>query len=1001
VDCLAETVVLEFLAGGLSEAAAASVDDHVDSCPSCRQLLRAVARSSASPDALATVSRDLARSPTVADLGAALPLPLDLAGGFERGAKLGRYLILDVLGKGGMGVVYAAFDPELDRKVALKLLRPELAGGEAGAMRLLREGRAIAKLAHPNVVTVFDVGTHDGAVFVAMELVDGTSLDAWLDEAPRAWREVVGVFLQAGEGLVAAHAAGMVHRDFKPANVLLGKDGRARVTDFGLARFGDADVKREDKLAAGRGDARITRTGALVGTPAYMAPEQFAAREVDAKSDQFSFAVSLYEALYGERPFPGLTISEIHANIVADNVWPAPSGAPVPAWLRSVVLRGLLAKPDERFPSLEAMLRELRRDRSRQRRVIGGAVLAIAAAAAGTALLVRSGEHGPTCELAAAPVAKAWNATRRAALAKAFVASGAQDAELLVERVSANLDEFSRKLEGMYVEACTATNVTRTQSAQLLDLRTDCLDRRAGELEALVDVFVATTNPKTVQAALQSSRQLGSIEACADTKALTEVVPPPADPSARAKLAELEPQLQKLRARRLAGEIKDARPEAEALAQASEQLDYAPFRAKALFELADIMVRLGEYEKADAMMEQSIDAAARGRDHKQVAQGYLWRVTNVGQNLGRFDKGLELAEIATRANDQAGTDPKIAAQLHASRAHMLTALGKPAEAVVEAKKSLEIRQQQLPEETLFLARGHLALGTAELATGNEKDAATHFEAARVTMEKALHPNHPELITLLHNYGELVMHQGDLDRARELNERAVAIARRAFGDDNTSMFAPMNNLGEIATQQLRYKDALAIYLEMQRLAKGGIDPKHPFHGVVAGNLGGVYLALGELDNARTALEQSVAHLEKTVGPKHDAIAEPILALARVYEAKKERKRADAAFARAIEYDGDRFANGLSWYGQTLLDRGDPKRALAILERAVTNLDKRGKHTPHEAATRFRYAQARWLTGKRDAETRAIVEAAADYIASLKLGDPQFLNDLRAWLASHRV
>ncbi|MCB9570262.1 MAG: serine/threonine protein kinase [Myxococcales bacterium] len=238
------------------------------------------------------------------------------------GRLFGRYTLLRPLGRGGMGTVYAAYDEELDRKIAIKLLRGdprerasegEGAGAGEGAHHLLGEAQALARLSHPNVVQIYDVGVIGGQVFLAMEYVQGKTLREWEREAPRSWREVVALFRQAGEGLAAAHDAGLVHRDFKPDNVLVGEDGRVRVLDFGLAARRERGATGEgDELSArtlssiSRSDLRsasatgVTRT--LVGTPAYMSPEQHLRLEADGRSDLFAFCVALYEALHGERP---------------------------------------------------------------------------------------------------------------------------------------------------------------------------------------------------------------------------------------------------------------------------------------------------------------------------------------------------------------------------------------------------------------------------------------------------------------------------------------------------------------------------------------------------------------------------------------------------------------------------------------------------------------------------------------------------------------------------
>ena len=287
-----------------------------------------------------------------------------------RGTQLGRYLLLDRIGTGGMGEVYAAHDSELDRKVALKLLRPDPSETDPNLlrMRLLREAQAMARLSHPNVVAIYDVGTFNDHIFIAMEYVAGRTLRRWLAEAPRSWREVVAVFIEAGRGLAAAHAAQVLHRDFKPENVLVGNDGRIRVLDFGLARANDRDSdKTEIEFAAltiskaKQLALELSRTGAMVGTPAYMAPEQLLGQSVDARGDQFAFCVTLYEALYGERPFAGENLSVLMGEVIAGKVKRPRNRKKIPGELRKAILRGLRPRPHERYSSMDAVISELQR----------------------------------------------------------------------------------------------------------------------------------------------------------------------------------------------------------------------------------------------------------------------------------------------------------------------------------------------------------------------------------------------------------------------------------------------------------------------------------------------------------------------------------------------------------------------------------------------------------------------------------------------------------------
>jgi len=318
------------------------------------------------------------------------------AGDLDTGARIGRYVIVERVGTGAMGVVYGAYDPELDRKVALKLIKPGQGVKDTARARLLREAKAIARLQHPNVVAVHDVGVFEDQVFLAMEFVAGGTIKSWLSEKkPRTWREIIDVFVAAGRGLAAAHAAGLVHRDFKPDNVLLDKEGRPRVVDFGIARqAGGAD----DELAGDTGDqdgtatlrdsdaknalATVTKTGTWVGTPAYMAPEQFLGERGDDKSDQFSFCVALYEALYGERPFAGDDMLSISVNVTTEQFRPLPKDRGIPAWVRRVIMRGLKVDPAGRWDSMAALLSALQTDPAvkLRRQITGVSVLVVVAA---------------------------------------------------------------------------------------------------------------------------------------------------------------------------------------------------------------------------------------------------------------------------------------------------------------------------------------------------------------------------------------------------------------------------------------------------------------------------------------------------------------------------------------------------------------------------------------------------------------------------------------------
>ncbi|TMQ22517.1 MAG: hypothetical protein E6J91_01185, partial [Deltaproteobacteria bacterium] len=320
-------------------------------------------------------------------------------------AHVGRYEICEVLGAGAMGVVYRARDPELDRAVAIKVVRTGDAARSSGA-RLLREAQAMARLRHPNVVPIFDVGPAQDAVFVAMPLLEGGTLRGWLNAGGRSFDQVLDHFIAAGRGLAAAHAAGLVHRDFKPDNVLLGADGEVQVADFGLARLAGHDVPPRSDTGS-HGSDGLSQTGDVVGTPAYMSPEQLRGRPSDGRADQFSFCVALWEGVFGQRPFPRLppgTPDPLHVRLEAITAGPvAPSRRDRPAWVAQVLMRGLAEDPVRRWPTMQALLDAIAAHRAPRR---WPRRLAIAAAAIGVAVawLARSQPAAVTPPVSVVPL---------------------------------------------------------------------------------------------------------------------------------------------------------------------------------------------------------------------------------------------------------------------------------------------------------------------------------------------------------------------------------------------------------------------------------------------------------------------------------------------------------------------------------------------------------------------------------------------------------------------
>jgi len=402
MECLDANTVQDLMAGALDSGPRQDVLAHLDTCDDCRELLSVMGRDTetnrvadtlrgvgakpgatkelaldetAMPGTLGTgpaADRDDALAETMAPTSEYVPPPR-IGRSPAAGHTLGRFELKDKLGAGAMGVVWRAHDPKLGRDVALKLLRH---ADESLTERLVREARSMAQVNHPNVVTVFEVGEAGGQAFIAMELVEGKSLRQWKSSVKPSVSEIVEHYLAAAAGLAAAHARGIIHRDFKPDNVLVGSDGRVRVTDFGLAAAKPGESAKLSPQAIA--DVNLTTSGSVLGTPAYMAPEQFVGGNVDPRTDQFNFCVALYEALYSERPFEGRTFEELGDAVSEGKVKPPPAGTPVSGTLRALVLKGLSVAPGDRFPNMDALIVELGRDRAKpwRRTAVVSAVLA-------------------------------------------------------------------------------------------------------------------------------------------------------------------------------------------------------------------------------------------------------------------------------------------------------------------------------------------------------------------------------------------------------------------------------------------------------------------------------------------------------------------------------------------------------------------------------------------------------------------------------------------------
>ena len=777
---------------------------------------------------------------------------------FERPSAIGRYLILAEVGRGGSAEVYAAYDPELDRRVAVKFLRLDLSGGSTGEARarLSREAKAIARLSHPNVVAVYDAGSWNDRVFIAMEFVEGETLARWLQSGTRPWRDIRDKFIGAGRGLAAAHAAGLVHRDFKPQNVLIGRDGQARVADFGLARrFGALDVPEPvGEVAAMEMDSRsssstitvpLTRTGALLGTPTYMAPEQFRAGATDHRTDQFSFCVALYGALYGQRAFAGDTVSELRAEVLAGRVREAPPKRAVPHWLGHLVRRGLQTNPEDRYPSMAELLKDLERAPSRrQGRVVAALVLVVALVASG---LVARRVVAPAliCSGAEGKLAQIWEtsrtdapASRRARAHQAFLATNRSWAADAWERVARALDVYTNQWKAAYADACEATHVRGEQSTAALDLRMGCLQERLAQVKALTDILVSA-DAQVAMGAVDAVTALGALDRCANLPLLRAVVPPPRDEKTRAEIEAMAPRVAALKALLDTGREQEGLNVGLALVREARKVGYKPLLATTLDLVGELQMNLGYLGDTETSLSEALSAAESGRDDDIKADAAALLANALSCDSSRRIDGEHWADLGDAILDHLGHGPR----QERRRAWILTARANIRGTLGDWRGDMQLEQQSL-----------------------------------VLKERALGPDHPDVAISLSNLAVARNALGDFRGALEFNDRARTIRRRAYGEGSLWVAICESNGGETLNALGRYAEAAAAFRKALAIQEDALGPKNWQVAYPLTGLGQTQLAMGEAWSAVATLDRAL-RIRESSEQNLFTVAETRFALAR--------------------------------------------------------------------------------------------------------------------------
>lgn len=714
-----------------------------------------------------------------------------------RGTAVGRFLVLDRIGQGGMGTVYAAWDPQLSRRVALKVLGRESDSLERA--RILREARALAQLTHPNVVRVYELGEIHDAPFIAMELVEGSSLRD-LARGPISDARLLDLYAQAGRGLAAVHSLGIVHRDFKPANVFVGEDGRVCIGDFGLAIASGRDDESSPSKRAGEPtpssggvfDEALTQRGVVVGTVAYMSPEQLLGSNLDARADQFSFAVALWSSLYRQRPFESAeaTLKSVPARPRAMS-W---AGRAVEGVLR----RAISSRKEERFADMGALLGALERARHRPRRLATFALAVVAVAGLGGLVIPRALDPDP-CGVRARAT-RAFPAEARARL-------GAASKNPLSD-VGAHVDAYTAQW------LTAAESVCRRDRAEERRPAEECLDRRLGDLTALVSVLAA--HPEASDAALPAVLALPTPQGCLVGHRPGQTGAP--SEGARA----LEQRLSAARAAWLAGRHREARPLATDIVAAARAMGEVELEAEAQYLVAVSAIDAGDLPGAEQALRAAVAGAMVTRSDRLEAEAWTELLSLVGDRSRRYDEATRLLPVVRAAIARVPEDLEVLARARMVESVLWADVGDLARAAPLAQEAVGLTQRRVPRDPRMVSRAHNGYGNVLASSGDVDGGIREMEAARLALVGALPPGHVSFGSVENNIGLLYQRNGEHQAAR----RAYLASAEIFAAAHSPVEGvPLDNLGSLEREEGHLAAARALFERARRLFVESYGPTH--------------------------------------------------------------------------------------------------------------------------------------------------------------------------------
>jgi tetratricopeptide (TPR) repeat protein len=945
--CPPDDTLAALIAGVLEEARVDAIRAHVDSCESCRGILVAVAKGTpagATPELDATAV-DVRRYRAGAPKPASLPA---------------RYRIERVLGEGGMGRVYAAHDTELDRAVAVKVLRDDIGSAQL-AERLVRESRAMAKVSHPGVVTVYDVGRHEGHVFIAMELVAGTTLSRWLSEKPRGWREIVDVFHRAGQGLAAAHEAGLVHRDMKPENVLVTVEGErvksVAVSDFGIARAArDASGSRDGGAGAARDasadDLVRTATGALIGTPAYMAPEQLAGGVVDARADIFAFGVSLWEALYGARPYAGKTIAELA--IAIERGAPVPPASTAPKWIANAVRSAIDPDPAKRPPSMTELLAAIdpaRADRTRKTAVYAGIGIVVVGSVA-FAVVPRLRSHEvPLPAMCSDPgMAATWTDASRAQIRTTLDALPGELPKSVAERAVQTADAYATRWTDALGAACKSTDVAKREASVA------CLGARRSAFAKTLGVVPSMKRTDLVDLDMILGK-LPSVTLCQTDAAA--IVMREVAPEARVRAAALEARLAEAGALIAAGSLDQAREElasidAEVTALGSRVLaaEYAFARASVSIE-HDVDGGLALYREA------ALTAGKAGRDDL-AAHAWLEVAHEYAQTKNDAGRAQDALEQADAAITRGGEDTALRAHYDLELAQLRVFETK----FDEAEKLLAAARIRIakfaPQLMPDVEETHVSL----LTEAGKLDEAIAAANALILERTSKHGEvHASVITIRNILANALLVSGKLDEALVQAQLAADLAKRGYGEDSDSYGLGLRNVSVLLENTGKFDEARTTIQKARQILSASRGPRSFMVGDTYQSEAILLAVSGKPEESLPLFDQAIAIYKDSVGERHVRTAEAMLSYAgtlselnRGKEAVDKSRDAVALFRDVYGEENPRYAYARAMYGEALIRAKDKKAARIELEAAVAIYSRTEFIPTAKAAAKFNLAQA---------------------------------------------